>query len=181
MSNHLGGWIYNGDFNTYMPDVWQEMIDEYGITSVVDIGCGSGHNLLWFKNKGIRCLGVDGHSLAVTATKDKGVFAIVNDYTLSSALNEPYDLAICTEFSEHVEAQYEYLWLEDLARCKYVLFTHALPNQGGYHHVNEQTQEYWIERFAMYGFAPDWTFTNKHQDTSYQWGRNTLILFVKEL
>jgi SAM-dependent methyltransferase len=179
MSSHLGGWIPSGDANTYMPDVWETMVHWYGVTSVVDIGCGSGHNLQWFKENGLHCVGVDGDPKSVDATIGKGLFAILNDYTKTSALIHDYDLAICTEFAEHVEAQYEYLWLEDLARCKYVLFTHALPNQGGYHHVNEQLQDYWLERFALYGFTPDWDFTNKYRNESYAWGRNTLTLFKR--
>jgi SAM-dependent methyltransferase len=179
MSNHLGGWIPSGDPNTYMPDVWRAVVDGYDIKSVVDIGCGSGHNLEWFKNNGINCVGVDGDPKSVQATVDKQIIAVTNDYTLKSALSNTYDLAICTEFAEHVEAKYEHLWLRDLQKCKYVLFTHAVPNQGGYHHVNEQTESYWLERFASYGFTPDWDFTYKYRDTKYRWGRNTLILFKK--
>ena len=179
MSNHVGGWITTGDRNTYMPDVWDAVIREYGIKSVVDIGCGSGHNLEWFKDNNIYCIGVDGDPLSVQATLEKGILTLLTDYTQSSALLHEYDLAICTEFAEHVEAKYEFNWLEDLHKCKFVLFSHALPGQGGYHHVNEQPQEYWLERFAQYGFTPDWEFTNRFRDGSYQWGRNTLILFKR--
>jgi hypothetical protein len=30
--------------------------------------------------------------------------------------------------------------------------TNALPGQGGYHHVNEQPTEYWIEHLKNYGY-----------------------------
>jgi hypothetical protein len=33
-----------------------------------------------------------------------------------------------------------------------VLFSAAIPGQGGRHHVNEQFPSYWITRFAMHGF-----------------------------
>ena len=31
--------------------------------------------------------------------------------------------------------------------------THALPGQGGHHHVNCQPPEYWIEKMARRGYA----------------------------
>jgi hypothetical protein len=37
----------------------------------------------------------------------------------------------------------------------YVIMSGATPGQGGYHHVNEQPREYWIDKFAEYGFTYD--------------------------
>jgi hypothetical protein len=33
---------------------------------------------------------------------------------------------------------------------KFIVMTNALPGQGGYHHVNEQKTEYWVEHLARY-------------------------------
>jgi 2-polyprenyl-3-methyl-5-hydroxy-6-metoxy-1,4-benzoquinol methylase len=179
-TNHVGGYIPDGDYNTFFPDVWGALCAKADIKSVVDVGCGSGHNLLWFATKGIETLGIDGHPDAVKLTQDKHINAMLHDYAKSPLSISSFDLALCTEFAEHVHAEYEDNWLETLSSCKYVLFSHALVGQGGYHHVNEQPTEYWIERFAKRGFVVDEEFTATHRDTSYQWGKNTLTLFVKQ-
>ena len=33
-----------------------------------------------------------------------------------------------------------------------ILFSAAVPGQGGYHHINEQPHEYWHNKFAEKGF-----------------------------
>jgi hypothetical protein len=37
----------------------------------------------------------------------------------------------------------------------FIFFTHALPGQQGYHHVNCRTPEYWLERFSAFGCTLD--------------------------
>jgi SAM-dependent methyltransferase len=177
---HLGGWYAGGDKNTYMPDAWAELVKTKGIRSVVDIGCGAGWNLAWFVKNVPVAIGVEGDREAVKIARSiVGDVVLIHDYLNGSALNSRYDLGICSEFAEHVHAVHEDNWLSDLALCKYVLFTHGLPGQGGHHHVNEQPEYYWLNRFAEYGFSPDWDFTNKHRDPSARWGKNTLILFER--
>ena len=34
---------------------------------------------------------------------------------------------------------------------KIILITHAVPGQGGYHHVNLQTSDYWIHHMGLAG------------------------------
>lgn len=175
--NHLGGWL-DIDQNTYMPEVWDDLLKKE-INSVVDIGCGSGANLKWFHDKGLECLGIDGDIEAINKTEIKGLKAIKNDYTMQPAGIDSFDLALCTEFAEHIEQKYESNWFKDIQMCGRVLFTHALPGQGGYHHVNCQSIDYWRERFIQYGFTIDDEFTKKHRSNKYLWGRNTLTLFQK--
>jgi hypothetical protein len=70
-------------------------------------------------------------------------------------------------------------------KCKYVLMCHAVPGQGGHHHVNERETDYWIERFGENGFKCDWITslmfreTDKRQGSS--WGRPTLLFFIRDL
>lgn len=64
--------------------------------------------------------------------------------------------------------------------------THALPGQVGYHHVNCQPKEYWINLFAQRGFAYKEVETNTLKecmgDKPYgHWVRNSFMLFKKEL
>ena len=63
-----------------------------------------------------------------------------------------------------------------------VLFSAAVPGQGGVEHLNEQWQEYWIDKFAQRGYvAIDCLRPRIWNDTSIRWwyAQNTL-LYVRE-
>ena len=62
-------------------------------------------------------------------------------------------MALSTEFLEHVEEKYIPNIMDTFKRCKVVICTHGLPGETyGHHHVNLQTEEWWIAKFAEYGF-----------------------------
>jgi len=54
---------------------------------------------------------------------------------------------------EHVPEQHLENLLASLACGRFVLMTHALPGQGGFHHVNLQEPEYWIEHMRRRDFT----------------------------
>lgn len=169
--SHLGGYIPEGDPNTFMPDVWEYLVTKYDIQSVLDIGCGTGKNLEWFK---CRVLGVEGEPQAVADCK---VPVILHDYTTGPLeLTEKFDLCICTEFVEHVESRFEDNWFATMKSASRVLMCHGLPGQTGWHHVNCQLPEYWEKRFAEHG----WKKTNvvdKFVNPKAGYGKNTIVLF----
>jgi SAM-dependent methyltransferase len=178
--SHLGGYIANGDANTYTPDIWGWLLLEYDIKSVMDIGCGTGVNMKWWKDMGCEVLGVEGHPDAISRRKCEPV--IKHDYTAGPfQTGKVFDLCLCTEFVEHVEQEYECNWFKTMQCAKRVLMSHAVPGQGGYHHVNEQTADYWVKRFDDEGFEYNSSVSQVMQDTVSRkpasWGRNTLMLF----
>lgn len=64
-----------------------------------------------------------------------------------------FDLAVCLEVAEHLPADRA----EDLvaglcAIAPCVVFSAAIPGQGGHGHVNEQPPGYWSAMFEGYGF-----------------------------
>jgi SAM-dependent methyltransferase len=170
--SHLGGYVEKGDKLTFMPDVWQHLIDKFKIKSVLDIGCGTGKNLEWFKDFDV--LGVEGESKAVSLCK---VPVLQHDYTTGPlTLDRRFDLCICTEVVEHIESRFEDNWFATMKSADMVLMCHALPGQGGWHHVNCQPSEYWIKRFADHGFEKtDEVEQFVKKDVPY--GLNTLMLF----
>lgn len=179
--SHLGGAYPGGDVHTYWPDIWGWILVEMDVRSVLDIGCGYGHNLKWFKDQGCDVLGVEGDPEAV----EQHVLpleVILHDYTTGPYIpDRVFDLCICTEFVEHVDAQYEDNWFATMSVCKYVLMCHAVPGQGGYHHVNEQTEEYWIDKFRNHWFSERFRDTYLFRKTINRkptpWGRNTVMFF----
>lgn len=69
-------------------------------------------------------------------------------------LKQKYDLAICLEVAEHLDK----IWADNLIHqltlaSDVVLFSAAIPGQGGDNHVNEQWQSYWIHKFQNKGYV----------------------------
>lgn len=62
------------------------------------------------------------------------------------------DLAICLEVAEHLPASRADGFVSDLTRlADAVLFSAAIPGQGGANHLNEQWPDYWVRRFQANG------------------------------
>jgi len=184
---HLGNdpeGIFNADPNTFTPDIWGWICLRHDIRSVLDLGCGMGTNLSWFAEYGFDVLGVEGHpnAIATSLVPDK---VIQHDFSKGPWSPErKFDLCICTEFAEHVEEEFEENWMVAVDKCNYLLLAAAPLGQGGYHHVNEQPDEYWIKKFESRGFVQDSEITSKLRDTCARkpatWGRNPLMFFHKD-
>jgi SAM-dependent methyltransferase len=152
MENHLGGCIIEGDIGTFAPQVWDKLIEIYKPKTFLDIGCGAGHSLKYFLDKGIDGIGVEGWIEAIKRSKVSGNI-IEHDYTLKEY--EPqstFDLSWCCEFVEHVEEKYINNFMKTFSKCKVAAITHGVPEQPGYHHVNCQIAQYWIDIFKQYNF-----------------------------
>lgn len=152
---HLGGYIHGGDDATYYPGLWRWLIDERGVSSVLDVGCGEGHSLRYFRDRGVRARGIDG-----VPQDDPDI--VTHDYTEKSmAFVTGYDLVWCCEVLEHVEEQYLRNLRTSLTAAPLALVTHAEPGQAGFHHVNCQTAEYWRGVFAGWGMHYDHQLTQQ--------------------
>lgn len=152
---HLGGCAIGGDAGTYYPLMWTMLIDALKAKSVIDVGCGLGYALDYFKDLGVEIRGVEGSSQAVQQSLVPSQ-CVLHDY--SQAPYEPekdFDLGWCCEFVEHVDQKFEANFFATFKRCRFLAMTFAAPGQGGYHHVNEQPEEYWIARIESLGFVFD--------------------------
>ncbi len=142
---HLGGNLVEGDPSTYSPLVWQYTIDRFGIRSVLDLGSGRGYSAAWFHKQGIAVAAVDG----LKENCVNAVFPTVHVDITQGPVVAQVDLVHCQEVVEHIDAQYLNNLLDSLCTGKFILMTNALPGQGGYHHVNEQPTEYWVEHLRQ--------------------------------
>lgn len=150
---HLGGYVEgeHGDEATWYPELWQWFIDRMHVTSMIDVGCGTGVTVKFFQKLGVKAHGVDGLA--------KGAWIVPHDYTLGSYMPDPVDLIWCCEFVEHVQEQYMVNFLQTFKSAKIVALTHAEPGQAGHHHVNCKTSQYWIGAMAAIGYKFDDIFT----------------------
>jgi SAM-dependent methyltransferase len=144
---HLGGYTKGGDPATWYPELWQWLVDDMGVRSVLDIGCGEGQSTAFFLERGCRVLGVEGIPQALS-------YIVCHDFTLGPFVpNESFDLVWCCEFVEHVEERFMSNFLRTFeSASRFLLMTHASPGQGGHHHVNCQEPEYWIAKVEARGF-----------------------------
>ncbi len=160
-NNHLGGYVNGIHPASYFPILWHYLVRKYNIQTVVDIGCGQGHAAKYFEHLGCNVLGIDGME-DPNRVLDNGNF-VLHDYTTGSVFgpswtkpNMEYDLCWSCEFVEHVSETYVNNFLQDFAKSKYVVMTHATPGQAlrdnAHHHVNEQPAEYWIQKMQSIGY-----------------------------
>jgi hypothetical protein len=178
---HLGGYVKStpeyphGDPWTWCPEVWDWAIETFKPHIMVDVGCGEGHTVKYFKDRGVHAAGVDG---SPTAQNDKVAFVLPHDFNNGPWTFGDVDLIWSCEFVEHVGEQYLDNFLPIFASAdKALLMTHAFPGQGGHHHVNCQPVEYWIAHLARWGHRLDWDLTSVARALSpwTHWGRSGLV------
>lgn len=150
--------------------------------SVLDVGCGVGTFLRVFAEKGVADIqGVDGdyvprERLLIDPTRFRG-----QDLSLPLDLGRRFDLAMTLEVAEHLTDDKAGLFVDNLCRhADVVLFSAAIPGQGGTHHVNEQWPSYWRRLFDARGYrAYDPFRAILWDDESIEyWYRQNLVLFV---
>jgi SAM-dependent methyltransferase len=127
-------------------------------TSAVDVGCGAGAFLAELGRRGVGDLvAVEGPWLtreqldAPEATLVTGELPGVLDHR---ELQRPFDLALSLEVAEHLPPEDADAFVERLARlAPVVVFSAAVPGQGGTGHVHEAWPEAWAARFAAQGMV----------------------------
>lgn len=127
----------------------------FGPESAVDIGCGVGHWLQQFRTHGVEdVLGIDGFHLA------KGLFLLDQKNLLQVDLEKQFevgrtfDLAICLEVAEHISSENASVFVHSLTKLSHtILFSAAIPGQGGQNHINEQWPSYWQKMFRELGYT----------------------------
>lgn len=152
----LGGNVIGGDSRTYHPALWDFLTAQFKVRSMLDVGTGEGHCVRYFANElGISATGFDGLRQNVA----RAVLPIQLHDLRSGPFLLEVDLVHCCEVVEHIDAEYLPSLLATLANGRIIAMTHAVPGQGGHHHVNCQPAEYWIERIEAlgYSFLPDVT------------------------
>jgi SAM-dependent methyltransferase len=121
--------------------------------SVVDVGCGTGEWLSVWRELGVEeVTGVDfqpGEILNIPRTA-----FIQQDLTQPFSLPKQYDLAMSLEVGEHLPPESAEAFISTLTSLSpVVLFSAAIPSQGGTGHINEQWPDYWAALFEKFNFV----------------------------
>lgn len=151
---YLGGNATGLDPDSYDTELWNWLIDEFKPSVIYDVGCGEGHLLNYFHEKGITAYGSEGLYANIANAPLKVKDNIEQwDYTEDMPIPLNVDMTLSCEFVEHVEEQYIRNYLPQFLSCKILVFTHALPGQLGHHHVNCQDDAYWIDLLDKNNFS----------------------------
>ncbi len=131
------------------------IIDLLQPQSVVDVGCGLGDWLSVFQENGVKkILGIDGNWLNVQKLYVDKKHLLTHDLTLPLTLQNKFDLAICLEVAEHLSVTTADILVNSLVQLSNnIIFSAAVPGQGGQNHINEQWPKYWQEKFQNKGYT----------------------------
>jgi len=121
----------------------------------LDIGCGDGTWLVEYRRAGVEdVFGVDAGEVQECLRVPAAQFAS-RDLAAPLDLGRRFDLVQSLEVAEHLPPQAAGTLIDSLTRhADAVLFSAAVPGQGGTGHLNEQWPEYWAGLFRRAGFLP---------------------------
>lgn len=123
--------------------------------SVLDVGCGLGIWLSVCRELGIEHIhGIDGAYVPRDLLKiPESCYSAVELHDSWPDLG-PFDLAISLETAEHLDPEAAERYVDNLVSvAPVILFSAAIPFQGGNDHRNEQWPEYWVAKFRQRGFT----------------------------
>jgi SAM-dependent methyltransferase len=151
---------------------------------VIDVGCGTGEWLLAFMECGVKdILGVDGEWVAPAMLRIPPARFRQHDLRTPLRLADSFDLVISLETAEHLPEEVAGIFIESLTKLgPVVLFSGAIPFQGGIGHVNEQWPDYWAAHFRKHGYVAidclrKQLWSNRNVAC---WYAQNLLLFVEE-
>ncbi|MGB7441926.1 MAG: Wzt carbohydrate-binding domain-containing protein [Coleofasciculaceae cyanobacterium] len=152
--------------------------------SVVDVGCGDGTWLSVFKEFGIQdCLGIDGEYVDQESLQIPQEEFLAHDLKLPWQIDKTFDLVISLEVAEHLPSECAESFIDSLTKLgDVVVFSAAIPYQGGTEHINEQWPSYWLPYFTTRGYLLVDCLRKKiwDNDKVKPWYAQNILFFVKQ-
>jgi SAM-dependent methyltransferase len=156
----------------------------YKPRSVVDVGCGVGTFLnVWKKNGCVKVMGIDSENVPEKYLRLQRNEFLVMNLENSSEIEGKYDLAMSVEVAEHLTSRAGRILVKNLcALSDVVLFSAAIPRQGGVNHVNERWQSYWQklfsrESYVCIDFLRPQIWNNKK---IFYWYRQNILVYLRK-
>lgn len=121
--------------------------------TVIDVGCGQGAWGVSLNQN--EYTGIDGDYVSTDNLLIEKSQFIAKDLGEKFNLRKKFDLLISLEVAEHILPQNAGVFIDNLCRhSDTILFSAAIPGQGGNNHLNEQWQGWWAEAFILKGYTP---------------------------
>ena len=151
--------------------------------SVIDVGCGAGTWLSVFKELGIdEVFGIDGNYV------NEEILQIPKERFLAVDLKNPiqldrrFDLVVSLEVAEHLPEECAETFVDSLIGLgPVILFSAAIPFQGGTHHLNERWPAYWAKYFQEKEYVVIDTLRKKIWQNDYVewWYAQNILMFAR--
>lgn len=148
---------------------------------VIDVGCGEGWWAAEFAKHECEVVGIDGGWHGEHQLGDRFIpHNLANP--LPVHLHGQFDAVVCLEVAEHLRAPRAASFVKDLCSLiddrGYIVFSAAIPGQGGTGHINEQWPAYWAELFNLNGYSvnSDFRFHIWNDDRIENWYRQNLLI-----
>lgn len=152
--------------------------------SLVDVGCGDGTWLAVFQAQGVEdILGIDGDYVQPDLLKIPSERFMAWDLSQPIGVDRRFDLAMSLEVAEHLPKDSADGFVASLTHLSdVILFSAAIPHQGGTNHINEQWPDYWIARFQAHGYVAIDALREQiwHHPQVKPWYAQNIMLFVKD-
>lgn len=153
--------------------------------SVLDVGCGVGAWLKAAQDLGAHSVrGLDGPWVSAEQLRIPAeAFERIDFEAADWPAVKPVELALSLEVAEHLSPEAGDRLVGYLCQsAPVVLFSAAVPEQGGEGHRNEQWQSYWAERFARHGFSPRLGLRHAvwNENRVEFWYQQNMVLYVSE-
>jgi len=187
--DYINTWPWH---SPYTPDYYDQIVEEAvisrdevfrllgldGYSQVIDLGCGVGQ---W----GVGYLNYTGVDYRVPKDKLLVKNYIEHDLRQITNLGKTYDVVICVEVAEHLEERCADNLIENIVRLCHdrttVIFSAAIPYQGGNNHVNEQWQTWWAEKFYRYGFGGYQSEEIQMNKNICRWYAQNIVIYKKNI
>lgn len=97
---------YEGDCNSFTPDLWDYLISKFNVKSVLDVGCGAGYTSKYFLDRGCSVTAIDGLRFNIEQCC-RGIIGVVCDLQDGPFISKTaHDLVWSCEVAEHIDARY---------------------------------------------------------------------------
>jgi hypothetical protein len=140
----------------FFQGIAKKIIDSFSPKTVLDVGCAWGYLVEALRDLGVEAYGVDISSYAISKVReDIKPYCTVGSVTdsLPESFPKRYDILITIEMIEHLHEEECMAAIEKL--CNYsdkILISSSSDDITEPTHFNVQQAEYWVKRFAKFGF-----------------------------
>jgi SAM-dependent methyltransferase len=151
---------------------------------VIDVGCGAGAWLRVAQDLGAtEICGIERQIVPDTALCVPPECVCIYDLEAPMQIDRTFDLCISVEVAEHLPKTRAASFVRELCSiANVVLFSAAVPFQGGHGHINEQWPVYWARHFSEHRFDA-WDGIRQNiwaaQEVPW-WYRQNALLFVSK-
>ena len=154
--------------------------------SVIDVGCGVGTWLSVFQAHGVEDVwGIDGDYVDKNAIEIPKERFLTFDLKSPFRFNRQFDLVVSLEVGEHLPNECAETFVDSLTKlAPVILFSAAIPFQGGTQHVNEQWQDYWVKHFQNKGYVAIDCIRNRvweNERVEFWYAQNILVFAKREI